>query len=161
MVALFRAFGVFYGPMPKPRPKITRTRPTKEVSVMARIEDGHMGELESIMRVFFDSKPYRFSGKSDIQRRCVQYTMDIVEPVPAEIPLVVGDVIQNLRSALDQVAYHLYLKGGDGRGRAYHVYFPIFDSFEDYQQKKLNKLPGVSAAAVSKIDAIQPYKRGQ
>ena len=45
MVALIRAFGVFYSPMPKPRPKITRTRPTKEVSVMAWIEDLDQGVL--------------------------------------------------------------------------------------------------------------------
>jgi hypothetical protein len=120
----------------------------------------HMEELESVMRVFFDSKPYRFSGKPDTRRRCVQYTMDTAEPVPPEIPLVVGDVIQNLRSALDQVAYQLYLKGGDGHGRAYLVSFPIFDSFKEYQREKLRKLPGVSAAAVAKIDAIQPYKGG-
>ena len=45
MVALIRAFGVFYSPMPKPRPKITRTRPTKEVSVMAWIEDAEQKVL--------------------------------------------------------------------------------------------------------------------
>ena len=39
MVALVRAFVVFNSRMPKPQPKIARTRPTKEVSVMAWIED--------------------------------------------------------------------------------------------------------------------------
>jgi hypothetical protein len=120
----------------------------------------HMEELESVMRVFFGSKPYRFSGKPDTRRRCVEYTVDTAKPVPAEIPLVVGDVIQNLRSALDQVAYQLYLKGGDSHRRASRVSFQIFDSFKEYQQEKLKKLPGVRAAAVAKIDAIQPYKGG-
>jgi hypothetical protein len=45
MVALIRAFGVFYSAMPKPRPKITRTRPTKEVSVMAWIGRGAKGAI--------------------------------------------------------------------------------------------------------------------
>jgi ADP-ribose pyrophosphatase YjhB (NUDIX family) len=45
IIALIRAFGVFYCRMPKPRPKITRTRPTKEVSVMAWIEDAEQKVL--------------------------------------------------------------------------------------------------------------------
>jgi 8-oxo-dGTP diphosphatase len=42
--ALLECF-VFYIPMPKPKPKIARTHPTKEVSVMAWIEDAEQKVL--------------------------------------------------------------------------------------------------------------------
>jgi 8-oxo-dGTP diphosphatase len=45
IIALVRAFVVLSSPMPKPRPKIARTRPTKEVSVMAWIEDAEQKVL--------------------------------------------------------------------------------------------------------------------
>jgi hypothetical protein len=35
--------------------------------------------------------------------------MDEVKPMPNKIALVTGDVLQNLRSALDHLAYQLYL----------------------------------------------------
>jgi hypothetical protein len=61
----------------------------------------HMTELGHAVQSFLLSNPYKFSGKQ--QTSSVIYTMDIVEPVPPEIPLIAGDVIQTLRSALDHL----------------------------------------------------------
>jgi hypothetical protein len=66
-----------------------------------------MAELQKAVQAFFATKPYRLSGKPDMQAGKVVYTMDRVEPTPPEIPLIAGDVIQTLRSALDHVAYQL------------------------------------------------------
>ena len=80
---------------------------TAESSVKLERAKQHMAELQKAVQAFFATKPYRLSGKPDMQAGKVVYTMDRVEPTPPEIPLIAGDVIQTLRSGLDHVAYQL------------------------------------------------------
>jgi hypothetical protein len=70
-----------------------------------------MKELDSLLQSFRSTQPYKFSTKPEPRYGTV-ISMDEVAPVPDEISLVAGDVLQNLRSALDHLAYQLYLKGG-------------------------------------------------
>jgi hypothetical protein len=84
-----------------------------------------MQELEEALKSFYETKPHRFSGKPDLQARRVVYTMDFVADVPDAIPLIAGDMIQNLRSALDHLAYQLFLRGTRPAGAEKDIYFPI------------------------------------
>jgi hypothetical protein len=120
----------------------------------------HLDDLRKAIESFFESKPYKCSGKPDLRARKIEYTMDSVEKVPDEIPLIVGDLIQNLRTALDQTAYKLYLKGTGGGSVSTKIYFPIFDSQKQYDDNKGGRTQGILAADLAKIDAIQPYKGG-
>ena len=90
----------------------------------------------------------------------VVYTMDSVEPIPPEIPVLAGDVIQNLRSALDHVAYQLFRIVQELRERASTVYFPIAENHTKYQAQKGGQTSGMSRQAIGAIDAIQPYRGG-
>src|SRR6516162_9929947 len=120
----------------------------------------HLGELEQALKSFYDTKPYRFSGKSNLATRIVVYSMDSVTPVPEEIPLIAGDIIQNLRSALDHLAYQLYLRGGGSAETGRHIYFPICESKTVYEDKKRRQTRGMTQQAIAAIDAVQPYKGG-
>jgi hypothetical protein len=119
----------------------------------------HLDELNEAIRSFFESNPYQCSGKPDLAARKVEYTMDSVEPVPDEIPLIAGEIIQNLRTALDHTAYKLYLKGTGGSTVSTNVYFPIADSKQQYDHTKGSKTNGLPSDR-AKIDALQPYKGG-
>ena len=106
-----------------------------------------MAALEKEVQAFFATKPYKCSGKPDMQAGKVVYTMDSVEPIPPEIPLLAGDVIRNLRSALDHVAYQLFRHSAGATGEGKHIYFPIAENHTKYQAQKGGQTSGMSSAS--------------
>jgi hypothetical protein len=69
-----------------------------------------------------------------------------------------GDVIQNLRSALDHLAYQLVLVGGGSPGT--HTCFPIAKDFSAYESGRARKVEGMRQDAIKAIDDLKPYKGG-
>ena len=74
--------------------------------------------------------------------------------------VIAGEVLHSLRGALDHLAYQLVLVGTGKPGPFSHVYFPIFNSAEDYEARKLGQIEGMRKEAIDAIDAIEPYKGG-
>ena len=121
----------------------------------------HKTELESAINAFMATKPYGYSVTQFSRDRGFAYTLSKLDPVPSIVPLVAGDVIQCLRSALDHVAYLLYIKGTGGQTIDRGIYFPIGKDLTHYQEKARQlKAKGISPNAVAAIDSIQPYKGG-
>jgi hypothetical protein len=73
---------------------------------------------------------------------------------------IAGDVIQNLRSALDHLANQLVEVGNPGVEPSRTVGFPICQSAKKYENAKVKKLQGMRPDALKKIDALKPYKGG-
>lgn len=69
-----------------------------------------------------------------------------------------GDVIQNLRSALDHLAHHLVAVAGNTPSRL--VEFPIGKDAATYEADKVRKVQGMRPEAVEAIDRLKPYKGG-
>jgi hypothetical protein len=84
----------------------------------------HYAELEAALKSFFSTNPYKISTRRNDAGKLVYYLSDVAD-VPVELSLITGDVIQNLRSALDHLAYDLWVKEASGRGRDDKIYFPI------------------------------------
>ena len=118
-----------------------------------------MKELEEALQSFYATNPFKFSGKADLQAGKVVYTMDSVKDAPDEASLIAGEIIQNLRSALDHLAYQLFLRAG-GTGTGKNIYFPIGGSKTSYENKKSSRTYGMTQQAVAAIDALKPYKGG-
>jgi hypothetical protein len=78
---------------------------------------------------------------------------------PFNVLATAGDIVQNLRSALDHLAYQL-LDVGDPKAPKNKVAFPIFKDAATYQTNKLRKVAGMRGSAIAAIDALQPYKGG-
>jgi hypothetical protein len=120
----------------------------------------HITNLDNVIRDFLDSKPYQVSTKRDASRRLVYY-LSFVQPTPINIATIAGDVIQNLRSALDHLAWQLFLIGTGGTTTNYHVYFPIaYDDATTYNSA-LRRTRGMRADAITTFNAIQPYRGGK
>lgn len=83
--------------------------------------------------------------------------MQVTGP-PEEYGAIVGDVIHNLRSALDLMAVALVdLNGGNTRG----VYFPFsINEGELDDQIRLKNFDRAGALAVKQLKEFQPYKGG-
>jgi hypothetical protein len=74
-----------------------------------------------------------------------------------------GDVLHNLRSALDHLVYHLALVADPDASDDVlrKVAFPIGKSLEDYRTLRTRKMEGViESRAVEFIDSLKPYKSG-
>lgn len=81
------------------------------------------------------------------------------EPLDPILPLIVGDCIHNLRSALDHLVYQLAILNGCGAKAARNTIFPICitpGDFADIAQRKVT--PFVSGATLAEIEDVQPYR---
>jgi hypothetical protein len=83
---------------------------------------------------------------------------------PPEIPAITGDVIHNLRCALDHLAFHLVQVGitfGETPpGKWEDIQFPILPSLKSYEDGKRRRIQGARREAIEAIDALKPYKGG-
>jgi hypothetical protein len=73
---------------------------------------------------------------------------------------VAGDVVQNLRTALDHLAYHLAQVGNPTVEPSRDVSFPISRDAETHESRKAGKVKGMREDAKKAIDALKPYKGG-
>lgn len=113
------------------------------------------------MRSFLESNPYKVGYKRDPVSRKLIYYVSSVAPTPDCLPLVAGDVIQNLMSALDHLAYQIVCRDtNENPPNPNWICFPIADDFQKYEAKKGGKMQGASPASFTAIDVLKPYKGG-
>ena len=86
---------------------------------------------------------------------------------PQKVPIIsfnilttTGDVIHNLRSALDHLAYQLVLVGTPGVEPSRQVEFPIAKDEATYETDKPRKVKGMQLRAIEAIDRLRPYHGG-
>ncbi len=121
----------------------------------------HLGALQESVQAFLATKPYKVATRKDVSaKKLIYYLSDVRQPDP-EIALMAGEVIQDLRSALDYLAYQLVVAGlGSAPTNPRYIYYPIADSETQYLAARDRKVKGMSKAAIAGIDATKPYKGG-
>lgn len=130
-------------------------------SIVLKIERSKelLNELREELNTFRQQEPYKISIKRDSKTRRPIYYISHATPLPPRIALLSGEVIQHLRSALDNLAYNFFQKESpDEEGK--HIYFPIFDDVTKYVQEKEKRTVGMSDACKKWIDSLSPYKGG-
>ena len=79
-----------------------------------------------------------------------------------DVVSIAGDVIHNLRAALDHLAQHLAIVGcpslSDKELR--QIEFPIAETPAKYETDKARKVKGMRREAIEEIDRLKPYKGG-
>ena len=120
-----------------------------------------LAELENAMEAFIKTTPCRISVRCDIGSRKVIYFVASVDRVPDEFSLLTGDVINNLRSALEHLAGQLVTVGTQGTVDTKHVYFPIAENRESYLKVRPKYTKGMDQPALDIIDGLEPYGDGQ
>jgi len=93
----------------------------------------HIGELHSLIDLFFNHPDHRPKMRADLDAKSGFHVLRInsmpdFDPLIENISLVMGDVLHDLRSALDHVAWQLacYFANGQPVGPT-KIYFPICD----------------------------------
>src|SRR5258708_29911434 len=85
----------------------------------------HLADLEVEIGRFYATKPYDFRVERDPKTGEGVCYLTRCDDIPAKVSIIAGDVIHNLRSAFDYLAYQLVHVGTSGIGPFSHVYFPI------------------------------------
>src|SRR5262249_38393088 len=121
----------------------------------------HFLELEAAENSFHQSKPYRFRFEGNPQTGERDYYLAEAEPIPEELSLIIGDALNNLRSALDHTAYQLACVGAGAIKPFPNVKFPTGDNEKQYRHQRAKALKGMRQDAVKAIDALEPYAGGK
>ena len=133
----------------------------KHVTLKLSRAQSHLRNLEQDQSAFFATNPYKVAAKHDAQSRKVVYYVASADPIPDTIALIAGDVIQNLMSALDHLAYQLVCRDtGDKPPNPRGIYFPIADDAAAYEGNKQRTMDGARKVTFAALDAIKPYKGG-
>lgn len=117
----------------------------------------HIDELKAEVRRFGDSRPYRVTGDPDLNNG--EYVLRIKpEEPPKRISILIGDVLGNLRPALNYLVGALAVLN-DGKIKQSHQ-FPICDK-PAFFKRELTKgrLAGLAPDHVALIEKLQPYAR--
>jgi hypothetical protein len=132
-----------------------------EQRLTAKLEwaERHIYNLQDAWDLFCKDG-YRVASNDDPQTGDRTYYLADVRPIESRFPLIIGDAVHSLRSALDHLAYHLMsISPGITAETLGHVYFPIAENPEKYKTAK-RRIEGMRQDAIKAIDAIEPYGGG-
>ena|ERR1700694_1925691 len=121
----------------------------------------HAIELQTEIQRYFCTNPARIVRVEGGNPDEFIGTVEAGGPIPGRLPIILGDCLQNLRSALDYMVWELVLTAKNEPGR--HNMFPICGTLEAFENQlvKRNRLKGVNPGAIAEIQSLQPYHYGQ
>lgn len=129
-------------PLAGPRDKVARARE-------------HLDTLEAAINQFLASKPYGTPHEFDAKSGLYLFKLEVRRDFPIRWGIIVGELLYDLRSALDQLLFQLF-----PGGRPKQPIFPIYDDEIDYLFHSRRVLKGIAPEAQDLIQAFQPYHAG-
>jgi hypothetical protein len=124
--------------------------------------DQHIDCLNTAIKSFVDTNPYKIATKRDPESRKLIYYIESAQPVPVIVAAIVGDALHCLRDALDHLTQQLYLVGtGNAKGYRDQTSFPISPSAKDFKSGLARKIEGMRQDAIDAICALEPYAGGK
>jgi len=110
------------------------------------------------MRFLGQGGPYKIVHEDDLNAGERTYYLSVLKEIPPQFSALVGDIVQNLRSSLDHLAWHLvHSSPVTPKAKDIEIYFPIFETASEYRAGKMRKIKGMTDAAIDAIDRIEPY----
>jgi hypothetical protein len=120
----------------------------------------HLKSLEGEAIRYFAGNPGSIVTETEDKSGRIILRFVAVTPVPAIVPIIVGDAIQNLRSALDYLVWELVLAAKNVPTEK--NMFPICTSPEAFKdQIARGRLTGIAPDALTEIETLQPHYYGQ
>ncbi|HEY7097450.1 MAG TPA: hypothetical protein VH437_12045 [Terriglobales bacterium] len=120
----------------------------------------HLNSIEPQAMRYFSTDPGKVVSEEEPQTGRIILRFRQQTPIPDEIPLIIGDAIQNLRSSLDYLVWELVLAANNVPTDK--NMFPICSTEDAFNnQVARHRLDGVPVDAIAEIKALQPYHYGQ
>ncbi len=116
-------------------------------------------ELGAALVQFLEEGPYRSEGSFDARSSEWVLRFHVLEEPPLRWGILVGDVVHNLRSALDHLAWQLVLvNGGEPTWR---TQFPIYTDEAAYRRAQGGqaRIAGMSDEDRELIEELQPFRQ--
>jgi hypothetical protein len=123
--------------------------------------EAHLNELNLEIRSWLSTSARTRDGiapNPEDKRKYVSAMLKATKP-PDWISLIVGDVLYNLRSALDHLVCQLAIRNGR-EDRCRCTQFPIFKSTPKKMSDFRDYIRPAGQDAMTIIEGLQPYKRG-
>jgi hypothetical protein len=104
------------------------------------------------------SGSYEIATSDDAATGLREWKVVRADPLPSSLSLSAGDVIHNLRSALDHLIYQLVIANGGKPDTS--TAFPLWRTKALYMANRPGSAKGISEAAFDVLHGLRPYKRG-
>lgn len=117
----------------------------------------HLETLQQAIQDWRNHNPYEIVGNIVREGDIRKYLITVKEriPVHSDFSLMVGDVCNNARSALDYGLWELWLLTDPAFDQ--RVYFPIFDSVGEFNKRAKRHIGNLTANQREIIEGLQPY----
>jgi hypothetical protein len=122
---------------------------------IARATD-HINSLLRETDGFFRGSPYKIITRLEPGTSTYSLTAEQPNELPTIIPVLVGEALGNLRSALDHLTWHLALL--ESSSPSVGTEFPVFTDDRRYRDQRNRKIGDLSRAAKALIDDEQPFQ---
>lgn len=116
----------------------------------------HILELEQKIEAYRQTQPYSLSPAEFKPGDAV--AIRLPEKIPPDLSVIAGDVLHNLRSALDHLAYQLAVQ--NGAENISDVYFPFWRDVATFNSTANERLKKFSNDAQTFISGLSPYPSG-
>ena len=131
----------------------------EQIEIKVERAKTHLIELNRVVEAFLASTPYTVVKRADPQTGKHGYEMAQVAGVPSTITAVFGDVLQNLRSALDHLANQLLLVNLRAERTNQEFNFPICGDLSKHEALFQGK-PKLRGDAWRALQALRAYRGG-
>lgn len=119
----------------------------------------HVTDLHAFIIKFMESNPTEIITERDPQGIQDWYVFRWTANPPERISIIIGEVLYNLRSALDHLACALAKL--NGATTISDVYFPFAGSEQEFDSERTKrKMNRLSADAIKLIRELKPYRGG-
>jgi hypothetical protein len=126
----------------------------------------HINNLDRQLAAFADQEPYSVRVQKDPHEgdfigRLIAVKNPNVGAPDVSMVLLAGEVLYQLRSALDHLVHQLVIRSGNASKleTSRRHQFPIFKDPDRYAARAAGMIDGVSKSIASLIEGEQPYKR--
>jgi hypothetical protein len=118
----------------------------------------HIFNLNDAWDGFVESGAYPIESEDDPDTGDRIYRIVNVAPIDPDFPLIIGDAINNIRSALDHLAYHLVQLGPAPIEK---VYFPVGNLSKEFETTLGGIKERLRSDAVKPMSEIKAYQGGR
>jgi len=135
-------------------------RRTEEVLLKVKRAKHHIADIDRQTHEFFasPSDPYPVVKEIDSETGDLVFKLGKCSPIPEDFPLIIADAIQNLRTSLNHLVFHLIRSNGNVPSSS--STFPFCKSAEQYKTESPRKIKGVAPETTKIFDALRPYPGG-
>lgn len=123
-----------------------------------RRADEHLITLYNETVRYVDERPHALFMYRDTGDGKPGFVFRILKEPPLHLSVVIGDIVQNMRSALDYIAHELTVANGQKPGR--RTQFPVSLDEDDFLNQAISqgKIHTISMRALKIVSLLQPYR---